>query len=338
MTTPVLTTPTATHLTMTTSMMTTSTITPTSTTAKRQLDSLRDRLNGVLLGKRRQIELVLACLLAHGHLLLDDLPGTGKTTLAKTLAACLSGRFGRLQCTPDLLPTDITGFNLFNQKTREFEFHPGPVFSDILLADEINRTTPRTQSALLEAMAERQVTIDAVPHRLVDTFFVIATQNPIDSHGAYPLPEAQLDRFAMRLEIGYPDREAQLAMLAQPVGEGEPVATETDRLSIEDLRNLQRRVAAVTVHPAVQGYLVDLVEATRRHESIELGVSPRGMLSWQRVAQAWAFLDGRDFVTPQDIQDVAPHVLAVRLVMRTGTETAVVESLLNDTPVPDYRT
>ncbi|RPH83030.1 MAG: MoxR family ATPase [Planctomycetaceae bacterium] len=299
---------------------------------------LRQRLNDALLGKRQRIELVLACLLARGHLLLDDLPGTGKTTLAKTLADCLGGRFGRLQCTPDLLPTDITGFNLFNQKSREFEFHPGPVFSDVLLADEINRTTPRTQSALLEAMAERQVTIDAVPHRLADTFFVIATQNPIDSHGAYPLPEAQLDRFAMRLEIGYPDREAQLAMLAaQPREFCDAPATAEPKLSLDDLRELQRAVAGVAVHPAVQGYLVDLIEATRRHESIELGASPRGMLSWQRIAQAWAFLKGREFVTPQDVQDVAGPVLSVRLVLRSGSLDAVIKNLMTETPVPDYR-
>jgi len=309
------------------------------TAARAAVETLRQRLNAVLMGKSGQIELVLACLLARGHLLLDDLPGTGKTTLAKTLAEGLGGRFGRLQCTPDLLPTDITGFNLFNQKTREFEFHPGPVFSDVLLADEINRTTPRTQSALLEAMAERQVTIDAAPHPLVDTFFVIATQNPIDSHGAYPLPEAQLDRFAMRLEIGYPDREAQMAMLAATPREfavaesGEAEA----KLSIDELRDLQRRVASVSVHTAVQGYLIDLVEATRNHELIELGVSPRGMLSWQRVAQAWAFLKGRDFVTPQDIQEVATPVLSVRLVVRSGSSAAVIKGLMSETTVPDYR-
>jgi len=306
--------------------------------ARARLQSLRRRLNDVLLGKRQQIELVLACLLARGHLLLDDLPGTGKTTLAKTLADGLGGRFGRLQCTPDLLPTDITGFNLFNQKSREFEFHPGPVFSDVLLADEINRTTPRTQSALLEAMAERQVTIDTTAHPLVDTFFVIATQNPIDSHGAYPLPEAQLDRFAMRLVIGYPDRDAQLAMLAaRPREFCEPEDKIDAKLSIDELRDLQRRVADVAVHPAVQSYLVDLVDATRQHEAIELGVSPRGMLSWQRVAQAWAFLQSRDFVTPQDIQVVAKPVLSVRLVLRSGSSDSVIHQLLNDTPVPDYR-
>jgi MoxR-like ATPase len=307
------------------------------TELREKVSQLRARLNAVLLGKSHQIELVLACLFARGHLLLDDLPGTGKTTLAKSLADSLGGKFGRLQCTPDLLPTDITGFSLFNQKSREFEFHPGPVFSDILLADEINRTTPRTQSALLEAMAERQVTIDAVGHRLIDTFFVIATQNPIDSHGAYPLPEAQLDRFAMRLEIGYPDRAAQLAMLSATPSKYASSTEVAQRMTVDELRQLQRVVAAIHVHEKVRGYIVDLVDATRQHESISLGISPRGMLVWQRVAQAWAFLQGRDFVTPGDVQDVALPTLSVRLVTRTGNSTDVIQTLMRDIPAPDYR-
>ena len=180
--------------------------------------ALRNHLRSVLLGKDEQIDLVIACLLARGHLLLDDLPGTGKTTLAKAIATGLSARLARVQCTPDLMPADITGFSMFNQKTREFDFHPGPVFADVLLADELNRTTPRTQSALLEAMAERQVSIDGNAHPLSPAFFVIATQNPIDSHGAYPLPEAQLDRFAIKLRIGYPDREAQREILSRASG------------------------------------------------------------------------------------------------------------------------
>ncbi len=304
---------------------------------QQKISAMRQHLNGVLLGKAPQIELVLTCLLARGHLLLDDLPGTGKTTLAKAIADCVGGRFGRVQCTPDLLPTDITGFNLFNQKTREFEFHSGPVFSDVLLADEVNRTTPRTQSALLEAMAERQVTIDSVAHRLADTFFVIATQNPIDSHGAFPLPEAQLDRFAMRLEIGYPDREAQLAMLTAHTQPRQMDEHLTAQLSVAELNALQQLVAEVHVHPAVQNYLIDLVEATRNHERLALGVSPRGMLTWQRLAQAWAFLNQRDFVTPTDVQDVATSTLSVRLVIRSGKLSDVIAALLRDIPVPDYR-
>ena len=191
------------------------------------IDALRGALNHALIGKDEIIEMVLACLLARGHLLFDDLPGLGKTTLAKAVAHAVGGQFARVQCTPDLLPTDITGFNMFDQKTREFEFHRGPVFSDVLLADEINRATPRTQSALFEAMAERQVTIDGQSYPLNKTFLVIATQNPVESHGAYPLPEAQLDRFAMKLRIGYPNRASELEMLAANVGSAEGAKMET---------------------------------------------------------------------------------------------------------------
>ncbi|GAB5405544.1 MAG: MoxR family ATPase [Aureliella sp.] len=291
---------------------------------------LRKRLNQVLLGKADRIELVIACLLAGGHLLLDDLPGLGKTTLAKAIADCFGAKFSRIQCTPDLLPTDVTGFNLFNQKTREFEFHPGPVFADILLADEINRTTPRTQSALFEAMAERQVTIDGAGRQLSSTFFVIATQNPIDSHGAYPLPEAQLDRFAIKLEIGYPDSEAQLAILNRDQNHAESVAP----LGDGSLENIQRHVDQCLVSVEIQRYLVALCDASRNHEDISLGVSPRGMLIWQQMARAWAVLKGRDFVTPDDIQDVAFPVLSVRLVTRVRNEKTVIEELLGAIAVP----
>lgn len=301
------------------------------------LDSMRASLNRVLLGKSAQIELVLACLLAQGHLLLDDLPGTGKTTLAKSLADCLGGKLARVQCTPDLLPSDITGFNLFNQKTREFEFNPGPVFADVLLADELNRTTPRTQSALLEAMAEKQVTIDAVPYSLSPTFFVIATQNPIDSHGAYPLPEAQLDRFTLKLEIGYPDRAAQLQILAAASGNDNDKEEMTSVLDLGKLLHLQHQVKRVAVHPRVREYLVDLVEATRNDESVQLGVSPRGMLLWQRISQAWAVLHHRDFVTPSDVLHVARPVLAVRLLTNVADVWGVIERILGSVAAPEYR-
>ncbi len=300
------------------------------------LHSLRNRLNQVLLGKQDRIELVIACLLAGGHLLLDDLPGLGKTTLAKAIADCFGVSFARIQCTPDLLPSDITGFNLFNQKTREFEFHSGPVFSDILLADEINRATPRTQSALFEAMAERQVTIDGQSRRLAPTFFVIATQNPVDSHGAYPLPEAQLDRFAMKLAIGYPDRAAQLAILNQPRHENHVVVEEAV-LPQQVLQQLQRSVSECHVATELQEYLVALCEATREHEDVALGVSPRGMLIWQQVARAWAILQDRAYVIPDDIQAVAFPVLGVRLVSRSPSPERIVESILETTEVPTCR-
>lgn len=301
------------------------------------IDVLRSRLNSVLLGKEDKIELAIACLLAKGHLLLDDLPGLGKTTLAKGIADAFGAKFSRVQCTPDLLPTDVTGFNLFNQKTREFEFHMGPVFSDILLADELNRTTPRTQSALFEAMAERQVTIDGLTRKLPDAFFVMATQNPIDSHGAFPLPEAQLDRFAMRLEIGYPDESAQMRILAGDLARPEDAAVLPDPLTLEDMQRLHEATARIRVDTALQRYLVTLSDKTRQHEVITLGLSPRGMLLWQRVSQAWALLQKRDFVIPEDIQAVAVPVLSVRLVSRTKDVASVIQSILDSVEVPTYQ-
>ncbi|TWU58759.1 ATPase family associated with various cellular activities (AAA) [Rubripirellula tenax] len=301
------------------------------------LDGLRRQLNSVLLGKNDAVEMVIACLLAQGHLLLDDLPGTGKTTLAKAIAACIHGKLARVQCTPDLLPSDVTGFSLFNQKTREFEFHAGPVFSDVLLADELNRTTPRTQSALLEAMAERQVTIDAVPYALSPTFFVIATQNPIDSHGAYPLPEAQLDRFAIKLKIGYPDRASQIGILEAATREETQSDASPGVLTLDELARIQNTVRTMTVHPRVREYLVDLVEATHNDASIQLGVSPRGLLLWQRMSQAWAILQGRDFVTPSDVVHVARPVLSVRLLTTTDDVDGVMDRLLDTVPAPEYR-
>lgn len=299
-----------------------------------RIDPLRAALNRALRGKGRVVEQVLACLLARGHLLLEDLPGLGKTTLAKAIAGAVGGRFARVQCTPDLLPGDITGFSIFNQKTREFEFQPGPVFADVLLADEVNRTTPRTQSALLEAMAERQATVDNVRHALTPTFFVIATQNPVEHHGTYPLPEAQLDRFAMKLSVGYPERADELDLLASAVSDAGAEPGREAVLAPGDLAELQGRVARVAVQPNVRAYLVDLGRATRAHAGVALGLSPRGLLIWQRVAQAWAFLQGRPFVTPDDVQEVARPVLGVRLGLEPQAAEGVVRRLLETIPVP----
>ena len=301
---------------------------------KAVVQRLRHVLNNALRGKPQVIEYVLACLLARGHILLEDKPGLGKTTLAKALATAVGGRFARIQCTPDLLPGDITGFNIFNQKTREFEFQPGPVFADVLLVDEINRTTPRTQSALLEAMAERQVTVDNVRYPLSETFFVMATQNPIEHHGTYPLPEAQLDRFAMKLSIGYPNRQSERDLLASAIGtcNCSPEVTE-QVLQREQLHRLQEQVAHIHVAPIVHDYLIDLAERTRNHPRISLGLSPRGLLIWQRVAQAWAFLQHRTFVTPDDVQAVAQPVLLVRLIIDSDPP-AVLQEILSTVPVP----
>ncbi|HEY0008804.1 MAG TPA: MoxR family ATPase [Tepidisphaeraceae bacterium] len=297
---------------------------------------IRSSLNEALRGKPEVVEHVLACLLAKGHLLIEDLPGLGKTTLAKALATSVGGRFNRLQCTPDLQPGDVTGFSIFNQKSREFEFLPGPVFADVLLVDEINRTTPRTQSALLEAMAEHQVTVDNAQHKLSDTFFVIATQNPADHHGTYALPEAQLDRFAMKVRIGYPKREHEIDILAAAVGpccERDTPPAETI-IATGELHHLQQHVAAVGVSEAVRGYLVNLAGATRSHRDVKLGLSPRDVLTWQRVAQAKAFLSGRDFVTPDDVQAVARPVLDVRLGVDSAASAPLLDEILDAVSVP----
>lgn len=296
--------------------------------------SLRKLLNAAIRGKEDVIELVLACLLARGHLLLEDLPGLGKTTLARTLAHAVGGRYARVQCTPDLMPSDITGFNMFNQKTREFEFCEGPIFAHVLLADEINRATPRTQSALFEAMAECQVTIDRTTHKLPQTFFVVATQNPVDSHGAYPLPEAQLDRFAMKLSIGYPARATEIDILASQVGHRDQVDCAETVITSEALLEIQSEIANVTVAEKVNRYLVDLAEATREHPDVSIGLSPRGLLILQRVAQARAYLKRRKFVTPDDVQDVASPVLSVRLAGDFSSPDKVIETILADVPTP----
>jgi len=303
----------------------------------RWMDQLRAGLNAVLRGKQDVVESVLVCLLAHGHLLLEDKPGLGKTTLAKALAALVGGNFARIQCTPDLLPSDITGFNIFNQKSHEFEFRPGPVFADVLLADEINRATPRTQSALLEAMAERQVTVDAVRYALSDGFFVIATQNPIDQHGTYCLPEAQLDRFAMKLSIGYPHPTDEVLMLQDAVAaNGDSTHATGPVLDRVALRQLQTRVARLAVAPALHEYLVQLSAVTRKHPRITLGLSPRGVLTWQRAAQARAFLQRRWFVTPDDIRHVATPVLSVRIGSGGDDQAGLVEEVLESVAVPEY--
>ncbi len=300
-----------------------------------KVEQLRERLNCVLKGKADVIEQVLVCLLAQGHLLLEDQPGLGKTTLAKALANGLGEQFSRVQCTPDLLPSDMTGFHIFNQKTQDFEFREGPVFSDLLLVDEINRATPRTQSALLEAMAERQVSLDARVFSLSKSFFVIATQNPTEQHGTYPLPEAQLDRFAMKLSIGYPAAEDEVFMLREAVGGSQQQQGTTEPVfDSDDLPLLQQLVARIHVARNLQEYLVKVAHKTRQHPRISLGVSPRGLLTWQRCAQALAFLNKRTFVIPDDIQQIAEPVLSVRLGIDDLQVENVIQDVLDNVPVP----
>jgi len=305
--------------------------------ARSIIEILRKQLNSALLGKSAVVELVLAGLLSRGHILIEDMPGLGKTTLAKALAHGVGGRLARVQCTPDLLPTDITGFNMFNQRTREFEFISGPVFCDVLLADEINRATPRTQSALFEAMAERQVTIDGVTHALSPTFFVIATQNPLESHGVYPLPEAQLDRFALKLHIGYPDPESESRMLAADGAVTAEATQPTAAISPAQLAALQDFVTGIHLAPQVRDYIVQLGAWTRQHKQVHCGLSPRALLAWQRLAKAWAYLNHRLFVLPDDVQIVAASVVEMRLVGEFETAAEVVREMLADVPVPISR-
>jgi MoxR-like ATPase len=306
-----------------------------------RLAELEALLGSAIRGKPEVVRLSIACLLARGHLLLEDVPGVGKTTLAHALARAVSCRFHRLQFTSDMLPSDVLGVTIYNVRTEAFEFKPGPIFSNFLLADEINRTTPKTQSALLEAMNESQVTIDGRSHALARPFMVIATQNPVEHHGAYPLPESQLDRFLMRLRIGYPDAASERLIVRNSHSVSHQMGA--SGLQADDVLRLQDAVHAVAVEESLVDYMLSIVEKTRNHESLALGVSPRGAQALYRATQALALLAGRDFAIPDDVKRLAVPIFAHRVVVNTRTALVprradvgerIIEEILSQVEVP----
>ena len=307
-------------------------------------ERLVDNVNRVLLGKRSEIRLVTIGLLCEGHILLEDVPGVGKTMMAKAIARSVGGHFSRVQFTPDMLPSDVTGVSIYNQQSQTFEFRPGPIFAQIVLGDEINRATPKTQAALLEAMEERQVTVDGVTYALNAPFLVIATQNPIEYEGTFPLPEAQLDRFLLKLKLGYPTPQEEVSMLDSQQYQ-HPLAALQQVITVEELQAAQTATRAIYVAPEIKQYIVNLVTATRQHPDLYLGASPRGALALYRTSQARAAIAGRDHVIPDDVKALAEPTLSHRLILsqtarfnnlnnRDSATRSILQTLLQNMPVP----
>jgi MoxR-like ATPase len=303
---------------------------------------ITENVENVIVGKHEHVELTIIALLCEGHVLIEDVPGTGKTMLAKSVSRSLGCDFRRIQFTPDMLPSDVTGVSVFNQKTREFEFRPGPVMAQIVLTDEINRATPKTQSALLEAMEERQITVDGVTYPMEQPFLVLATQNPIEYEGTFPLPEAQLDRFMMRISLGYPENEDEMTMLDRQQ-HAHPVTRIEQVVSAEELIEAQQRIKDVYINDLVKEYIVKLVTATRKHPDVYLGASPRGSIALYRTGQARAAILGRDYVIPDDVKALSMVTLAHRLIISPSARIknvdprAVIQEILDSTPVPGAR-
>jgi MoxR-like ATPase len=305
----------------------------------RKCTQISDSVETVIVGKRATVRLALAGLLARGHILIEDIPGVGKTMLAKSIARSIGGTYKRIQFTPDLLPADVTGVSVFNQKTGEFEFRAGPIFANVVLADELNRATPKAQSSLLECMEEHQVTVDGITRPLDRPFFVMATENPIEYRGTYPLPEAQLDRFLMRLSMGYPKSAEEVEILERQVFK-HPIFDVTPVVSMEEVVWLQEEIKSVFIEDSMKAYMVEIVNATRDHALVQLGASPRGSIALMRCGQALAAMEGRDYLIPDDIKGVAEVILAHRLILKPEarlqkvSSSDVVKEILNSAPVP----